>query len=277
MARKSALFILLTCLMVFSCGGNSHIIKRESDSSYQIPVYRPKIHHAFPHDPNAFTQGLFYADGFLYESTGLKGESSLRKVDLKTGKVIRKINLAENYFGEGITLCNHKIILLTWQNKKGFVYDQDTFELISEFSYPTEGWGITSDGEYLIMSDGTETLYFLNPDDYSLVKKIKVSAAGQTIKKLNELEYVNGKIYANIWEENKIAVIDPDGTVVGWIDLEGLISEKECSQKIGVPNGIAYNTAEEKLYVTGKHWCKLFELEGIPSDTTNGIPSKKNY
>jgi glutaminyl-peptide cyclotransferase len=277
MVEKSTLFILLTCLMVFSCGGHRQSIINKSDASYQIPVYRPKIHHAFPHDPNAFTQGLFYADGFLYESTGLNGKSSLRKVDLKTGKVIRKINLAENYFGEGLTLWKDKIILLTWQNKKGFVYDQDTFQLVSEFSYPTEGWGITLDGEYLIMSDGTETLYFLNPDDYSLIKKIKVSATGQAVKKLNELEYVNGKIYANIWEENKIAVIDPDGTVVGWIDLEGLISEKDCSQKIGVPNGIAYNAAEDSLYVTGKNWCKVFVLEGIPSVNTNGIPSKRNY
>lgn len=276
MVKKSTLFILLTCLMVFSCGGYRQSIINKSDASYQIPVYRPKIHHAFPHDPNAFTQGLFYADGFLYESTGLKGESSLRKVDIKTGKVIRKINLAEDYFGEGITLYKDKIILLTWQNKKGFVYDQDTFQLIREFSYPTEGWGITFDGEHLIMSDGTETLYFLNPNDYSLVKKINVSAAGQAVKKLNELEYINGKIYANIWEENKIVVINPDGRVVGWIVLEGLISEKDCSQKIGVPNGIAYNAVEEKLYVTGKHWCKLFELEAIPSAETDGITSRKN-
>lgn len=261
--------------MVFSCSSNTQRITNP-DASYQISVYKPKIHHAFPHDPNAFTQGLFYADGLLYESTGLNGKSSLRKVDIKTGIIIRKINLSEDYFGEGITLCNHKIILLTWQNKKGFVYDQDTFQLISEFSYPTEGWGITFDGEHLIMSDGTETLYFLNPNDYSLVKKIKVLAAGQAVKKLNELEYVNGQIYANIWEENKIAVIDPDGTVVGWIDLEGLISNKDCSQKIGVPNGMAYNAAENRFYVTGKNWCKLFELEGIPSAETDGITSKKN-
>lgn len=276
MVKKYILLILLTCVPFFSCSNNAQRITNPG-SPYQIPVYKPKIHHVFPHDSNAFTQGLFYADGVLYESTGLKGQSSLRKVDINTGKVIRKINLAEDYFAEGITLCKDKIILLTWQNRKGFVYDKDAFQLLGEFSYPTEGWGITFDGKHLIMSDGTDTLYFLSPNDYSLVKQVKVSAAGQAVKKLNELEYINGKIYANIWEENKIAIINPDGRVVGWIDLEGLISVKDCSNKIGVPNGIAYNAAEDRIYVTGKNWCELFELEVIPSAETNGITSRRNY
>lgn len=276
MIKKCILFILLACLMVFSCSSNTPFMISNPGTSPQIPVYKPKIHRVFPHDSNAFTQGLFYEDGFLYESTGLKGESSLRKVDIKTGKIIRKINLAEDFFGEGITLCKDRIILLTWQNRKGFVYDKDAFQLIGEFSYPTEGWGITFDGEYLIMSDGTDTLYFLNPNDYRLVKKINVSAAGISVTNINELEYINGKIYANIWETNKIAIINLDGTVVGWMDLDAVISEKDCSKKTGVPNGIAYNAVEDRLYVTGKHWCKLFELEVIPSAITNGITSKRN-
>jgi glutamine cyclotransferase len=153
---------------------------------------------------------------------------------------------------------------LTWQNHKGFVYEKNTFRLMKEFSYRMEGWGITFDGEYLIMSDGTDVLYFLNPEDYSVFKKVNVSADGKALNNLNELEYINGKIYANIWKTERIAIIEPDGMVVGWIDLEGVISPKDCSGEIAEMNGIAYNAVEDRLYVTGKYWCKLFEIEIEP-------------
>jgi glutaminyl-peptide cyclotransferase len=264
MMKKYILLILLACSLFFSCSDNGNLRQHELDISYQIPTYKPKIHNYFPHDATAFTQGLFYKDGFLYESTGLKDKSSLRKVDIKTGKVLQKIDLASYYFAEGITLCNDKIVLLTWQNKKGFIYDKNTFQLIDKFSYQTEGWGITFDGSYLIMSDGTDVLYYLNPENYNLVKKINVSAAGKAVKNLNELEYINGRIYANIWKTKQIAIIQPDGNVTGWIDLTGIISDEECPGKIDELNGIAYNEDEGSIYVTGKLWCKLFELEIIP-------------
>lgn len=260
MTTKNILLILLTGSLLFSCGA----INLGSVHSDQIPVYKPKINNVFTHDPNAYTQGLFYSDGFLYESTGLKGKSTLRKVDTATGEVIQRIDLDADYFGEGITLCNGKIILLTWQNNKGFVYDKNNFRLLEEFSYPTEGWGITFDGKHLIMSDGTDSLFYLNPKDYRVVKEIKVSAAGKAVSNLNELEYINGKIYANVWKTEQIAIIQPDGKVDGWIDLLGILSENDCSGKIAELNGIAYNATEDSIYVTGKYWCKLLEVKNRP-------------
>jgi glutamine cyclotransferase len=195
----------------------------------------------------------------LYE-----GKSSLRKVEVQTGEVLQKIDLTSEYFGEGITIYENKIIQLTWQNKKGFVYDKNTFQLVEEFSYTAEGWGITYDGQYLIMSDGTDVLYYLNPADYSVVKQINVTANGEAVTRLNELEYINGRIYANVWQTDRIAIIQPDGTVIGWIDLEGILSYGECSTEIDVLNGIAYNPEKNSIYVTGKNWCKLFEIEFVP-------------
>ena len=232
--------------------------------SGQIPVYTPTIYNSYPHDSSAYTEGLLYSDGYLYESTGTYGQSTLRKVDLTTGTVKKNIDLAPEYFGEGITLYNNTIVQLTWQSYKGFVYNKDTFELITEFSYSTEGWGITYDGEYLIMSDGSNVLYYLSPVDYSVVKQIKVTANGKAVTNLNELEYINGKIYANVFETDRIAIIQPDGAVIGWIDLEGILSAEDCSQNIGVLNGIAYNASANRIYVTGKDWCKLFEIELVP-------------
>jgi glutamine cyclotransferase len=264
MTKKHIILILLISSLFFSCSSNFGFRKYRSEKPDRIPVYKPKIHNVFPHDPNAFTQGLFYSDGFLYESTGMKGKSSLRRVDIKTGKVLHKINLAADYFGEGITLWKNKIILLTWQNHKGFVYDKNTFQIIDEFSYPTEGWGITFDGKYLIMSDGTDSLYYLSPDDYSLVKKVKVSADEKAVNNLNELEYINGKIYANVWKTERIAIIEPDGMVVGWIDLQEVLQKMDCPGEIDMLNGIAYDADEDMIYVTGKYWCKLFQIEKRP-------------
>jgi glutamine cyclotransferase len=251
-------------MMLFSCGDDKDAGISGSDASDQIPVYTPQVYNVCVHDAGAFTEGLIYADGFLYESTGLEGKSTLRKVDPASGAVLHKIDLDPEYFGEGITICNDRIIQLTWKNKTGFVYNKDTFEKIGEFSYLTEGWGLTYDGSYLIMSDGTDVLYYLSPDDYGVVKQINVTADGSPVINLNELEYIDGKIYANVWQTDRIAVIQADGEVVGWIDLAGILEQGDCINSVDLLNGIAYNAAENRMYVTGKYWCKLFEVELVP-------------
>ena len=262
--KKYPLLMLLICTLCLSCMENDDTEDQNSGQSDWIPVYEPEDYNVFPHDGSAFTQGLFYADGILYESTGLYGESTLRKVEIDTGEVLQRINLDSEYFGEGITLYNNKIIQLTWRSNKGFVYDKESFQLLEIFNYSTEGWGITYDGQHLIMSDGTDVLYYMDPEDFSTVKYIKVYADGEPVTKLNELEYINGNIYANVYETDRIAVIQSDGEVIGWIDLEGILLPGECANEIDVLNGIAYNALDNRMYVTGKFWCKLFELEVVP-------------
>jgi len=243
-------FTLLGVLFVFSFNSDT------------IPVYRYNIINIYPHDRSAFTQGLVFEDGFLYEGTGLYGQSSLRKVELETGKILQIYELPEQFFGEGITICEDKIIQLTWQSHVGFVYDKESFELLEEFSYSTEGWGIMHDGERLIMSDGTSTLHFLDPQTFEKIGEIQVFDNHGPVSKLNELEYVKGAIYANVWQTDRIAIISPEtGRVVGWIDLGGLLSKEDRSQPVDVLNGIAYDAANDRLFVTGKLWPKLFEIE----------------
>lgn len=262
--KKYLLLTLLIYSLFFSCVDNNGIEVQRSEQSDQIPVYEPEIYNIYLHDGDAFTQGLFYADEILYESTGLYGESSLRKVAIDTGEVLQKIDLDEKYFGEGITLYNNKIIQLTWLSNKGFVYDKESFQLLEEFHYSTEGWGITYDSQHLIMSDGTDILYYLDPENFSTVKYVNVTADGEAVSKLNELEYINGYIYANVYGSDQIAIIQQDGKVIGWIDLEGILLPGECEREIDVLNGIAYNAEENRIYMTGKYWCKLFELEVVP-------------
>lgn len=228
----------------------------------KTPTYGYQIVNEFPHSQDAFTQGLVYLDGFLYESTGLYGQSSLRKVNLSNGQILQSISLDNQYFAEGITIFQNKIFQLTWQSNTGFVYDKETFELLEQFSYSGEGWGITHDGSNLIMSDGTAFLRYLDPTALNEIKRIEVSDSGTTVRRLNELEFVEGEIYANVWLTNMIARISPStGKVVGWIDLTGLLDSGDCSQPIDVLNGIAYDPAEKRLFVTGKFWCKLFEIQ----------------
>ena len=235
-------------------------------NSQNQPInYSYKIVNTYPHDTGAFTEGLVFADGFLYESTGLYGNSTLRKVDLQTGETLQQISLNPQYFGEGITIYGNKIIQLTWHSKVGFVYDKTTFQLLEQFTYPTEGWGITNDGKKLIMSDGTPTLYFLNPETYERTGQIQVHDGNMSIAMLNELEYVNSTVYANIWQENRIAIINVEtGQVKGWINLEGLY-KKPISDPDDVLNGIAYDAENGRLFVTGKRWSQLFEIELVPS------------
>ncbi len=229
-------------------------------------TYSYKIVNSYPHDRQAFTQGLVYEDGILYEGTGRNGYSELRKVDLATGRVLHRLKLSDEFFGEGITIFGDKIIQLTYLSNVGFVYKKETFELLREFDYPTPGWGITNDGKHLIMSDGTQKLYFLDAETFKQVRHIEVYDWGVSVWHLNELEYIEGKIYANVWPTERIAMISPKtGQVISWIDLRGLLSQKDYDMQVDVLNGIAYDKAKGRLFVTGKHWPKLFEIKLIPS------------
>ncbi len=228
----------------------------------EVPLYGYKIINAYPHDPNAFTQGLIYLDGIFYEGTGLKGRSSLRQVDVETGEVLQLRPLPAEFFGEGITVFGDRLIQLTWKARRGFEYNKDTFEPIREFSYPTEGWGITHDGDQLIMSDGSDTLYFWDPATLAEIGRVQVFDAAGPVVRLNELEYINGEVFANVWKTNRIARINPaTGQVTGWIDLSGLLTAADRTEPVDVLNGIAYDAATDRLFVTGKLWPKLFEIE----------------
>lgn len=231
----------------------------------QSPEYTYRVIHTYPHDPNAFTQGLEYHDGFLYEGTGREGHSSLRKVAIETGKVAQRIDLAPNYFGEGITVINGRIVQLTYRTEVGFVYDRATFRQLRTFKYRGEGWGLTNDGSTIYMSDGSAQIRFWDPQTLQERKRITVRDGGRPIDNLNELEWVHGEIYANIWQSNRIARISPaDGHVIAWIDLTGLLKPEELAEPVDVLNGIAYDAARDRLFVTGKLWPKLFEIKIAP-------------
>lgn len=228
-----------------------------------IPVYAFMVKHTYPHDTGAFTQGLYIKDGALFESTGMKGQSSIRRVQLETGRVLQKIDLASEFFGEGIAPVGADIVSLTWTSKVGFVYDAKTLKLKRKFTYEGEGWGLTTNGKQVFMSDGTPAIRILDPKTLTEIKRIQVSAGGKPVANLNELEWVDGQLFANVWGTDVIARIDPaSGDVVGWIDLTGL---KDPSWKgMGdddVLNGIAWDANNHRLFVTGKHWPKLFEIE----------------
>lgn len=225
-----------------------------------------EVVHVYPHDPKAFTQGLIYIDGFLYESTGLEGRSSLRKVDLSTGQVLQKYDLPSDIFGEGLTDWGSNLIQLTWKSHKGFVYSRYSFSRLREFTYSGEGWGLTHDDQQLIMSDGTAVLRFLDPQSFRVVRRLRVvDDAGHAIDNLNELEYINGEIYANIWHKDEIVRISPEtGKLLSRIDLSGIIDKRELGEGDAVLNGIAYDPVGRRLFVTGKLWPKLFEIKVVP-------------
>ncbi len=218
----------------------------------------------YPHDPGAFTQGLEFRDGFLYEGTGLEGRSTLRKEVLETGKVVQEIDLAPRFFGEGITTLAGRITQLTWVTHVGYVYDQASFRRLRDFSYPGEGWGLANDRKQIYMSDGTAEIRCLNPDTLRESRRFTVHEGSREITQLNELEWVRDEIYANIWQTDRVARIAPsDGRLLGWIDLNGLLPESDRSGETDVLNGIAYDAARDRLFVTGKLWPKLFEIKLI--------------
>ena len=224
-------------------------------------VWTPEVVARYPHDTNAFTQGLIFLDGYLYESTGQRGESSLRRVDLATGRIEQIRALAPEFFAEGLTEFDDRLIQLTWQAGVGFVYRRSDFSPVGRFRYPGEGWGLTHDDDRLIMSDGTATLRFLDPDDFNETGSVTVTFEGEPIVDLNELEYIDGEVWANVWMEEVVARIDPDtGRVLGWIDLSALYPASQ-RRADAVVNGIAYDEATNRIFVTGKLWPAVFEIE----------------
>ncbi len=232
-----------------------------------VPIYTYRIVNTYPHDRDAFTQGLVFADGVLYEGTGRRGYSTLRQVDLESGQVQKLRVLPEQYFGEGIALSGDHIFQLTWQSKIGFIYDRASLELLGSFEYPSEGWGLTYNGQSLIMSDGTPTLHFLDPESQQETGQVQVTYLGEPVRALNELEFVQGEVYANVWKTNAVVRIAPKtGEVTGVIDLAGLLSPDDLSQPVDVLNGIAYDEENDRLFVTGKLWPKIFEIELIAQD-----------
>lgn len=234
-------------------------------ASHGAPVDAYRIVHTYPHDSSAYTQGLIYLDGNLYEGTGLNGQSSVRMVDLATGKVLQHYELPGKYFGEGLTDWGSNLVELTWKAQQGFVYDRFSLRQLQTFGYPGEGWGLTHDQKSLIMSDGTSYLRFLDPKAFKEIRRIQVTDNGQPIDNLNELEYVRGEIYANIWQTDRIARISPQtGHVLGWIDLSGILPGYEGSKGNAVLNGIAYDAKGDRLFITGKLWPKLFEIKIVP-------------
>jgi glutamine cyclotransferase len=262
--KKWRVLGVFTVLIVLAISVAVIVLMSNSSEEAEPKEYSYAIVNTFPHDKTAFTQGLLIDDGALYESTGLYGNSSLRRVELETGEVLQAYALPPQYFGEGIAAFEGKIVQLTWQSQKGFVYDERSFDLLQEFNYSTQGWGITYDGSHLIMSDGTSTLYFLDPETFQKTGKVEVHNASSTVDNLNELEYIKGDVYANIWLEEKIAIINPQtGQVKGWINMTGL-QNMENQDVNNVFNGIAYDSKADRLFVTGKRWSQLFEIKLIP-------------
>jgi glutamine cyclotransferase len=257
-------------LLIFSCK-NSQSVATQADAQQQtqvtaparVPTYTYEIVRGYPHDPGAFTQGLVYHQGVFYESTGLNGQSSLRKVEIETGRVLQKIDVPAQFFAEGLALFNGRLHQLTWQNRRGFIYDLNSFNLLNSFEYTGEGWGLAHDGTSLILSDGTDQIRYLDAGDFHVRATIRVHDNGRQITLLNELEYIKGEIYANVWQTDRIARIDPKtGRVTAWINLSGLLSpEDRAGRSVDVLNGIAYDEAADRLFVTGKYWPKLFEIK----------------
>jgi glutaminyl-peptide cyclotransferase len=235
----------------------------------ETPIQGYKVVRAYPHDPAAFTQGLLWLDGKLYESTGRNGTSTIREVRLEDGKVLRSVSLPSRYFGEGIVDRGDEILSLTWQDQVGFRWNRKDFRQIGSFSYPGEGWALTRDARNIYMSDGTAQLRVLDPKTLAERRRIDVTDQGRPVERLNELEYVKGEILANVWMTSRIARIDPEtGRIKGWIELGGLVGGRTNEDPDAVLNGIAYDAAADRLFVTGKNWDQLFEIDLLPPETS---------
>jgi glutamine cyclotransferase len=258
--------ILYLALLAAAAAGNV--------SAASVPSYGYEIVAAYPHDSEAFTQGLDYDQGLLYEGTGLYGFSTARVVELETGRILKQTSLPEDLFGEGLAVWRDRLIQLTWQSGVGLIYDKESLNIVGSFTYPGEGWGLTSDGERLIMSDGSDSLYILDPQSLQRVGRIAVGCDGIPVTGLNELEYVEGEIYANIFPSSRMAVISLQGDVVAWIDFSGLAQEEARTGMIDNPdnvlNGIAYDSEGRRLFVTGKLWPQLFQVRILRGEAGKG-------
>lgn len=269
---------ILLLAFTFGCGGNPSVNKVETNANSspktvaKPPTYGYQVVNVYKHDPNAFTEGLFFHNGFLYESTGLDGKSDLRKVELETGKVVQNVKLPKESFGEGITLFNDKIYQLTYQEGVCRVFDAESFKFLKEFKYQGEGWGMTNDGKNLIMTDSTHVIRFIDPETFQTVKTLPVfQENGKPLVQINELEYIKGELWANIWHSeepeilgkpNHIVRLDPNnGKILGWINLDGISPEDVKADDENTLNGIAYDAAADRIFVTGKNWKKLFEIK----------------
>jgi len=265
--KKVAFAVLAILSFLYGCADNPMTPRNgEADPAIvtdEISNYTYQVVNTYPHDATAFTQGLAFDDGFFLEGTGLHGRSSLRRVELQTGRVTKLRELDARFFGEGITVYEDQIIQLTWTSGQGFVYQKSTFEPVREFAYPTQGWGITNDGTRLIMSDGTDKLFFLSPTTFERMGEISVFDESGPVSRLNELEFIDGRVFANVWKTDKIVVINPEtGKVTSSIDLTGLLASAAATGD--VLNGIAFDTENQRLFVTGKLWPALFEIKLIP-------------
>jgi glutamine cyclotransferase len=250
------------------------LVEAAAAAAQQVDTYQ--VIHSFPHDSAAFTQGLVYLDGHLYESTGINGKSSLREEDLETGRILKFQDVPSQYFAEGLTEWGSTLIQLTWQSHVALIYDRANFRFLRTFPLPGEGWGLTHDSTSLILSDGTSTIRFLDPATFRELRHIVVKDRGVPVKQLNELEYIHGEIYANIWYSDRIARIAPStGKVIGWIDLAGLYPKAERSNQGAVLNGIAYDAAHDRLFVTGKLWPKVFEIKVVPRKTASAFSGSR--
>ena len=262
--RSTIAAALISCTtLALAAAGEQTKPAKTTAAGAPTPVHGFKVVKSYPHDRQAFTQGLEFVDGVLYESTGLNGRSGIRKVNLATGEVLQVQPLDPAYFGEGITVWKNRILQLTWQSGLGFVYDRQTLQQQRTFRYSGEGWGLTHDDTRLFMSDGTETLRVLDPETQRQVGSLTVKDAGRPVPRLNELEYVKGEIFANVWQSDRVAVISPStGRVTSWIDLTGLLDPRE---RVGdaVLNGIAYDAKSDRLFVTGKLWPRIFEIQVV--------------
>lgn len=266
--QKAPYFLLILLLLVgiSSCKKEVEIpqpqVANPPQPTTDIPSYSYEVVNTFPHDPNAFTQGLQVVGNHFIEGTGLEGKSELRRVDIQTGNVVKSIKLDSYYFGEGITVLNGKVYQLTYTSGIGFVYDLNTFAKIDSFRYQGDGWGLTNDGAHIIMSNGTDTITFLDPKTEQIISTLTIKEGAYSIHHINELEYINGEIFANIWQTDRIIRIDPKtGNVVGSINLFGILPPNERSTNTDVLNGIAYDAKGDRIFVTGKNWPKVFEIK----------------
>lgn len=261
LGAASILGLVLAC----SSDGLPAQAPAQAKEQSRAPRFGFKVVNVFPHDPAAFTQGLVFADGVFYESTGLRGYSTLRKVKPETGVVLRQIAIEPQYFAEGLALVGDELVQLSWESRIGFVYDKASFKRLRVFTYPNEGWGLASDGERLVMSDGSSILYFLDPKTQKFTRSLQVRDGARPVEWLNELEFVKGELWANVWQTDQIVRINPDtGRVTGWIDLSGLLRPEARGPEGDVLNGIAWDKAGDRIFVTGKKWPRLFQIELVP-------------